>query len=124
MVIFCYPGTACGRCDVGMLIIGCTLGGMQKLEFDFKYLFATILGRHILWPLMILPVFIFGREFFSPAALQSFLVLALVPLAANQVAYANEANIHPEKAATAVMISTLLAPIVVGCLLPQLQAFH
>jgi predicted permease len=109
---------------LGMLIIGCTLGGMKKLEFDFKYLCSTVLGRHLIWPLLIWPICYFGRNYFSPGAVQSFIVLALVPLAANQVAYANEANIHPEKAATAVMISTLLAPLVIGGLLPWLTLFR
>jgi len=108
---------------LGMMIIGCTLGGMKKLEFDFSYLAATILGRHLIWPLCA-ALMILGVRNFSPPVEQSLWVMSLVPLAANQVAYASETNIHPEKAATAVIFSTLLAAAVVAFAAPLLTALR
>lgn len=37
------------------------------------------------------------------------LLMACVPMAGNTVVIANQLNVHPEKAATAVMLSTILA---------------
>ena len=47
-------------------------------------------------------------------------VLAIVPLAANTVAFASEMNLHPEKTATAVVISTVLAVFTVPLIAPLL----
>lgn len=105
---------------VGMLIIGCTLGKMHKLEFDWKFLGITILGRHLIWSALFLPLAIFWTDLALPVR-QSFLVMSLVPLAANFVAYANETDIHPEKAATAVILSTILSAVIIALVAPLLH---
>ncbi|MFT5590488.1 MAG: putative permease, partial [Bradyrhizobium sp.] len=48
-------------------------------------------------------------------------LMACVPMAGNTVVIANELNLHPEKAATAVMASTLLAIIVIPVALSFMQ---
>ena len=105
---------------LGMLIIGCTLGRMHRLELDGKFLAVTILGRHLVWPAILLPVMMVASPWLSAPMQQALVVLSVVPMAANLVAYANETGIHPEKAATAVILSTFLSAVVITAAAPLL----
>lgn len=103
---------------LGMLVIGITLSHFEKLEIDWKYLVASLSWKFLIWPLAGLAVI-----FWIPAELNGversmIMLMATVPMAGNVVIIANQLNVHPEKAATAVMTSTVLAlvsvPLLVG----------
>ena len=101
---------------IGMMIIGVALAKQSRLEIDWKLLVGMFTPKFILWPL-----FGFGIIWADMAYFQAFgaevhtmlAVMVAVPLAGNLVAYAATLNLHPEKAAAAVLISTLFAFITV-----------
>ncbi len=102
---------------LGMMLIGMMLGSMQKFALDAKYLIFAFAGRHLVWPLVACAIAYadaHGLHILTPTMQHALLVAALVPMAANSVAYATEFGVHPEKTATAVFISTFLALITIA----------
>ncbi len=100
----------------GMMMIGLGLSSMQRLEFGTRFLPLLFLARFVCWPLLA-----WGLVWLDSNVLHLFddlshkvvIVFSVVPLAANTVAFATQLKVHPEKAATAVLLSTLLALITI-----------
>ncbi|MFT5533311.1 MAG: putative permease [Burkholderiaceae bacterium] len=98
---------------LGMMVIGITMAKFKKLEVDWRFLGCALGWKYIVWPFCaFLGIYIFSNEI-SNLEKSIILLMACVPMAGNTVVIANDLDIHPEKAATAVMASTLLAIIVV-----------
>lgn len=101
---------------IGMMIIGVALSKQNRLEIDFKLMASMFTPKFILWPLAGFAIILgdmhltqaFSKEIYTMLA-----VMTAVPLAGNLVAYAATLNLHPERAAAAVLISTILAFITV-----------
>lgn len=97
---------------LGMMLIGLGLSSIKKFKFDFKFIAASFLAKFIVWPLIIFLIITADRTFFGFFTEQIYkvmMLISIVPLAANTVAYATELNAHPEKASLAVLLSTLFA---------------
>lgn len=93
---------------LGMMVIGITFSSRSRFELDWGFLLATLGWKHLVYPLAGLTVF----YYLLPIPLDALPVIALMlatPMAANTVVIANALAVHPEKAATSVMLSTLLA---------------
>ena len=101
---------------LGALIIGISLAQVKKWTFDPAF-FGTIFAvKFMIWPLAALAVVYLERAFFGvlpPEHSAIILLMSLLPLAANTAAFAALLDVHPEKAATAVAGSTLIALFVV-----------
>ncbi len=101
---------------IGMMIIGVALSKQSKLEIDFKLLIGMSTPKFILWPLFGFGVIMIDRLYFNAFSFEIYQMLAVfcaVPLAGNLVAYATTLDLHPEKTAATVLISTILALITV-----------
>lgn len=97
---------------LGMMTIGITMSKFSKVEFDLKFSMLSVTWKHIFYP--VIGLFIFMNIF--PVDKQTLQVISLMvatPMAGNVVVISNNLGLHPEKAATAVMISTLCALITV-----------
>lgn len=97
---------------IGMMIIGVALSKQSKLEIDLGLLAGMMVPKFIVWPLLGLGVIALDIWFFNAFSKEVHLMLAImtaVPLAGNLVAYAATLNLHPERAAATVLISTILA---------------
>jgi len=97
---------------LGMMLIGLGLAGINSYKFDFKFVTATFLAKFIIWPILIFTIITLDKAFFGFFTEQIYRIMILVsvvPLAANTVAFATELNAHPEKASFAVLLSTLFA---------------
>ncbi|MEM6811056.1 MAG: AEC family transporter [Pseudomonadota bacterium] len=97
---------------LGMMIIGIALAKQSKLDIDFKLLASLLIPKFVLWPLATFAVILADWLYFQSFSQEVYLMLAVfgsVPLAGNLVAYAATFNLTPEKAAAAVLITTLLA---------------
>lgn len=107
---------------LGMMIIGLGIAGLKRIKIDFKFIGVTFLAKFIAWPILIaltivLDAYAFG--FFDPNISQALMLLSFVPLAANMVIFASLIDVHQDKAAAAVLFSTLIAlvyiPLMVSC---------
>lgn len=97
---------------LGMMIIGIGLADIKKFEFDFKFIGLTFLIKFAVWPLlMILLIFLDNTFFkiFDNSIDKIFILMAIVPLAANTVSYATLLKAKPEKASLAILLSTFFA---------------
>jgi predicted permease len=96
----------------GMMIIGIALSKMKKLEFDLRLLGWLFGAKFLMWPLLgfaVVLIDLHALHLFSPVVHGLMLIFCSVPLMANLVAYAAQLNLHPEKAASSVLLSTLFA---------------
>lgn len=97
---------------LGMMLIGMGLSGITNLKFDFKFIGLTFLAKFIIWPLVVLAIIIADNlmlNLYDTTIERVMILMAIVPLAANTVAYATKLNAQPEKASVAVLLSTLFA---------------
>jgi predicted permease len=109
---------------LGMMVIGLGIAGLKHFKMDLSFVGMTFLAKFVVWPILIVMVialdtFIFGM--FDENIYQALTLLSFVPLAANLVIFASLMDIQPEKAAAAVLVSTLVSiiyiPLMVGCFL-------
>ena len=108
---------------LGMMMIGIALAGRSFGEVDGKLLAFTQVGKFIIWPLTVFGLlWIDGQTlhlYADPLVRSVMLLLSMVPLAANTVAFSSMLRAHPGKAAVAVLFSTLIALFVI----PLLSSF-
>ena len=101
---------------LGMMIIGIALSKQNKLDIDWKLILCLHVPKFIIWPLAGFAVILIDMMYFNAFSSPIYLMLAVftaVPLAGNLVAYAATFNLQPERAAAAVLLSTLMAFITV-----------
>lgn len=97
---------------LGMMLIGLGLSSVKSFKFDFKFVGVAFVAKFIVWPMIIFSVIALDKSFFGFFTEQIhkvMMLMSIVPLAANTVAYATELNVHPEKASFAVFLSTIVA---------------
>lgn len=97
---------------LGMMLIGVGLSTISDFRFDMKFLGVTFVMKFLVWPLAmfgLLSVDTAFFHFFTREMHNVMILMAIIPLAANTVAFATELNVYPEKASLAVFLSTLFA---------------
>lgn len=106
---------------LGMMIIGLGLSAITKFEFDMKFIFVSFFVKFLLWPFVIVTVIIADTllfKIYNPSIHKVMILMSVVPLAANTVAYATALRAQPEKASMAVLLSTIFAlfyiPLIAG----------
>lgn len=93
---------------LGMMTIGITIAQFSKLEIDWLFSSLSIFWKHLIYPLFTLFLFIFIIPL-DNKTLQVVALMVATPMAGNVVIISNNLGLHPEKAATTVMMSTVLA---------------
>lgn len=105
---------------MGMMLIGLGLGSLHHLRADLSFTGFILAGKFLVWPLAAFAMLaIYDTLAPMPVIVYNiFLLVSCLPLAANAVAFATHLKIEPEKAATAVMLSTAIAlfyiPLMMG----------
>lgn len=97
---------------LGMMIIGMGLAAVQIRQVDFSFLAFTFLAKFVVWPVIVLAIVFFDKNFlhwYNQSIYNIFILMSIVPLAANTVALSSELNVYPDKAALAVLLSSLFA---------------
>ncbi len=110
---------------LGMMMVGVGLASITRASFDRLFMGFALCVRFVAWPVFAVGLIILDSRFFhlyNPGIYKIILLMAIVPLAANTVAFAAKLNTYPEKTAVTVLISTLLAavyiPIFVALIFP------
>lgn len=97
---------------LGMMLIGVGVSQIEKLQIDWKFLITTHVAKFLAWPIVIGTIVFVDSLFFhlySQQTHQIMILMASTPMAANTVAFATELKIEPDKAALAVLVSTIVA---------------
>jgi hypothetical protein len=101
---------------LGMMIIGLGLAALHKMKFDFRFLGVALGTKFLIWPAATYGLLALDRcccHLLNPPAALALMFMAFMPMAANTVVFSTELKVQPEKAALAVVVSTLLAIIIV-----------
>lgn len=97
---------------LGMMMIGLGLSSLQHVKIDLTYISIAFIAKFVAWPAVIAGVIwtdVTYLHVYDPLAHKVMILLSIIPLAANTVTFATQLKIHPEKAATAVLLSTVFA---------------
>ncbi len=97
---------------LGSMVIGLGLAANKKITVDWAFTGLAFLAKFAAWPLVMFTLVRLDASVFhvfGPDVHSVMKLLSIVPLAANTVAYATELKTEPEKAATAVFLSTVFA---------------
>lgn len=96
----------------GALMIGLGLSRLNHFRFEGKLIAFTTVFKFILWPMLVMSLIMFDRavtHMFNDQIHKIFILLAVLPLPANAVAYAIQLNVQPDRASTQVFLSTVFA---------------
>ncbi len=94
---------------LGMMMVGIGAGKIKKLSFDWSLIAAFFVVKFVIWAICIFTLIWLDMTFFHQLdnnIYQMLLLFSVMPLMGNLVAYAAEHDLHPEKAATAVILSS------------------
>lgn len=97
---------------LGMMLIGLGLSSIRTYAFDAKFVITAFIAKFIAWPLLMFAIIFIDSHLLHLYTIQIYKVMVLisiVPLAANTVAFATALKAQPEKASLAVLLSTLFA---------------
>ena len=104
---------------LGMMIIGLALSEINSFIIDFKFVSLAFLAKFFLWPILMSLVILLDINLLHQLNSEIhhiMFLLSLSPLAANTVSYASLLKVQPQKAAIAVLLSTLFALIYIPLL--------
>lgn len=97
---------------LGAMMVGLGLTGAASFRVDWMFTLIAFFMKFLVWPALIaalLWIDATSLQLFTPDMRNILLLLSIVPMAANTVAFATELKTEPEKAATAVFLSTFFA---------------
>ena len=97
---------------LGMMLIGIGLSSLNVIKPKMSTLILSFLGKFIIWPILAIIIVFTDLTLFhllGPQADEILLLLSLVPMAANTVAYATILGEDSHKAAMLVLLSTLIS---------------
>lgn len=97
---------------LGMMLIGIALAEIRKFEFDKAFISITFIAKFLLWPLITFGVLLADKVLFGiydQNIHNVIMLVSVVPVAGNIIAYATILKSHPEKSSLVVFLSTLFA---------------
>ncbi len=101
---------------LGMMLIGFGISKIKNFSFDYNFIFLSFLGKFIIWPIVMLILVLLDFYIFHIYTIEvyrAFMLLSIVPIAANTVIFATALDVHPEKVSSAVLFSTIFGLIYV-----------
>lgn len=99
---------------LGMMIIGLGLSQMDRFRVDIPFVASAFFVRFLLWPVLALAFIWFDINIFTMLGevyYKPLLLFSVMPVGANNIAFATQFDMRPGKAAIAVLLSTLFALI-------------
>jgi predicted permease len=99
---------------LGMMIIGMGIGSMRGLVGDLRFTAIAFFGKFVVWPVIVLAVWVLdaaGPAFYDEQIYRSLFLVAITPVAANTVVFATLLELHPRQTAGTTLLSTAFALI-------------
>jgi len=97
---------------MGMSIIGLSLAKLSRAHFDLRYISHAMILRFVVWPALVFGFIMLDRTtlgWMNAEYYGLFMLLGMLPIAADSAAFTAQLGLHPEKAASAILVSTLIA---------------
>jgi predicted permease len=111
---------------LGMMLVGLALANQKHFKWDRQLIAVGLFGKFLIWPGLALILILLDRtttQLLTPIMAQCLIVIAVCPIASNTTAYAAQNDMPVQKAASLVMISTVLAIVVLPFVLPILLSW-
>lgn len=94
---------------LGMMILGLSLANLKTFRLDLRFIGLAFLAKFFIWPMAtltftILDYLVFG--FYDTSVYRAIMLISFLPLGVNTVILASLFEAEPEKASTAVLLST------------------
>ena len=105
---------------LGMMLIGFGISTIKNFSFDYKFIALSFFGKFFIWPLLMLILVLSDFYIFNIYTLEiykAFMLLSIVPIAANTVIFATALDVYPEKVSSAVLFSTIFGLIYVPAII-------
>ncbi len=111
---------------LGMMVIGLGLVNLEKFKLDYKFISFLLSSKFLSSPLLSLLLIKLDQAILhifheNSIVYKIMILLSIVPPAANTVIYATLNNCHPEEAAAAVLVGTILAMLYVPAMITLLM---
>lgn len=97
---------------LGMMMIGIGLADIKEYKLDYKFISASFIVKFLLWPLFSLALIAIDKTLihaYDPVVYKMLILFSIAPLAANNIIIATVLDLHPEKVAASVVLSTIFA---------------
>lgn len=97
---------------LGMMIIGFGLADIKNFKLDFSFIISSFIVKFLFWPGLTLGFIYLDQNvihFFDPIVYKMLILFSVAPLAANNIVIATVLELHPEKVAASVFLSTIFA---------------
>lgn len=97
---------------LGMMIIGLGLSSFHHFKLDWLYIGLAFFAKFVCWPAIMLAFIFLDAHWwgvFSIDVHRALMLLSIVPIGVNAVILATVLQANPEKAAAAVLLSTIFA---------------
>ena len=104
----------------GMMLLGLAIAELKELQIDWKFVLLSMVSHFVLWPLLVSGLIIADRQIFHlfPVIVHRIMFLmSVVPLGVNGIAVATQLDVQPQKAAVAILISTIFGMIYIPVIL-------
>ena len=101
---------------LGMMLIGFGISRINNFSFDYKFISLSFIGKFVMWPLIMLCLILvdyFFLNFYDIETYRAFILLSIVPIAANTGIFATVLDVHPDKVSSSVLFSTFFGLIYV-----------
>jgi predicted permease len=109
---------------LGMMLVGAGLASITKWQIDYVFTGFSFVAKFIAYPLLVCSIIYIDMQVlhvYSPTIYQVLILLSIVPLASNTVAFAVKLDVHPSKMAMSVFLSTMFAIVYIPIMISLLQ---
>jgi predicted permease len=99
---------------LGMIMIGLGISSLRKIEIDLKFTSAAFLSKFIFYPAVIFAFIVVDKfifKIYDKHYYNALILLSTAPMGANTIVIASILKFHPEKVATSVLLSCIVALI-------------
>ncbi len=101
---------------LGMMLIGLGMNNMERFTIDKSFIATVFAVRFVIWPFIAVLyiwfdkniVTLLGEDFYKP-----LLLFSVMPMGANNIAFAAKFDMNPGKASVAALASTVFAMLYV-----------
>lgn len=110
---------------LGIMLVGLALANQRHFKWDYQLIGVGLFGKFLM-PTTALGLIVLDKvltNLLSPIMAQCLIVIAVCPIASNTTAYAAQNDMPVQKAASLVMISTVLAIVALPFVLPILLSW-
>jgi hypothetical protein len=95
-----------------MMLIGLGIASMDTWKPDIRFISLAFIAKFLAWPIIVISFIFLDKAwmgFYEPVMYDVMILMSVVPMAANVVAFATQLDTHPGKASLAVLASTIVA---------------